>query len=125
MKITLGELKAAISGLNKIVVATLSIKVSYRLSKMITIINNELAHEEQLRQKLVTQYGEKDDKGNIQVKKENATKFYEDYRKLLEEEVKLNIQSIKLSEIQDVKISAMDILALGKLLEDDVSEPKK
>jgi len=125
MKITLGELKIAQEALNKVMVATLSAKVAYHLSKMIGKINEELTHLENSRRKIIEQYGEKNEKGDITVKKENTTKFYEDFQVLMKEETDIDINLIKLSEIQDIKLSATEVLALGKLLEDDLSENKK
>lgn len=119
MKITLGELQVAIEALNKIINVSLSIKVSYYLSKTIKVINEELSHLEKARIKLVEQYGTKNEKEEVRVTQENFPKFHEEFRQLLSEEVDINIKTIKLSEILDVKLSTMDILALGKLLEDD------
>lgn len=119
MKITLGELKSAIEALNKIIAVPLSVKVSYYLSKTIKVINEELTHLEETRIKLVEKYGQKDEKGETSVTKENFPKFVEEFKQLLSEEVEINIKPIKLSEVLDVKLSALDILALGTLLEDD------
>jgi hypothetical protein len=119
MKITVGELKIAIEALHKLITVPLPIKVSYYLSKTVKVIGEELSHLENARIKLVEKYGEKNEKGETNVILDNYPKFYEELRQILAEEVDINIRPIKLSDIIDVKLSTIDILALGQLLEDD------
>jgi hypothetical protein len=119
MKITVGELKIAIEALHKLITVPLPIKVSYYLSKTVKVIEEELSHLENARIKLVEKYGEKNEKGETNVILDNYPKFYEELRQILAEEVDINIRPIKLSDIIDVKLSTIDILALGQLLEDD------
>lgn len=120
MKVTLGELKIAEQALNKIMGASLPIKIAYYLSKTITIIGEELTHLETARRKLIEKYGEKDEKENLRVTDKNFEKFKEEYQQLFKEEVEINIKTIKLSELADVKLTPAEVLALGKLLENDI-----
>lgn len=120
MELTLNELSGAVVAIDKIMRAVLPIKVSYRLSKMVSLINTELDYLDKARTKLAASYGVDNGKGEIQIKKENIEQFSKEINQLMTEKVELNIERIKLSEIQEVKLSAVDILSLGKILEEDV-----
>ena len=117
MNIELGKLFGMQAALNTLVGMPLEAKTSYRVSRMLKKIISELKDLDAERIKLVNKYGEKDDKGNTQVKPENIEKFNKDWAALLEMETELDSPKIPFSMIETLKISARDMLALEDIIE--------
>lgn len=109
--------------LEKLMSLDLPIVISYKLSKCIDLLNKELEHIENFRVELVKKHGSTDEQGNIKVLEENVDEFSKEYTSLMETEVDdLTFPEIKLSQIQNMSLSAIDINKLYKLgiLNDDL-----
>jgi len=117
MIVTLEEILNASEGLKKILSADLPIKLAYRLGKYVKILNKELTNYEERRMDLIKKYGEPNDNGSeYKIKPENADKVMKDMMELHSIEVDLDVIPIKLSEIENVKLSPIDISNLDKFI---------
>jgi hypothetical protein len=117
VSIRMSELREITGSLSKVLSQDLPIKQAYRMSKMAKAINSELKEFNEMREKLIRKYGERDEQGNISVK-EKANEFNEEFQPLLEEEIELSLIPIDLNEIQNVKLSPIDIANLEPFLDE-------
>ena len=115
MNLKLGDVRNSLDSLKKLLGTDLPVKVSYKLSKIVKKVNSEIKELEDKRIELIKQYGElKDEK--IEVKPENLVLFMSELQTLLDLEIDLDIQPIKLDELGDIKFSAVDLADLEKFI---------
>jgi hypothetical protein len=94
----------------------LPLKISYRLSKFIKKVTEELTSIEQQRIKLVNQFGDEDkEKGMTTVSPEKEPEFQKMFTDFLNENIDIDIDPIKISDIENVKLSVVDIFNLDKI----------
>jgi hypothetical protein len=120
--VKLGILKAIEEPLIKLVKLELPIKTSYKLSKILKKIGQELADLEEERVKLVKKYGDQDDEAqSIQVKDpEKYEEFAKEFGELLQEEITLEIDPIPINMLGDsVTFSPAELAALEMLFKDE------
>ena len=108
--IKLIQIKSVENSLVKLLSTDLPIKTAYRLSKLAKSIKKELEHIEEFRVNLVKKHGTVDDKGNTNVTPENLPAFNKDYSDLMNTECQVSFFEIKIHELGDAKLSALDIL---------------
>lgn len=118
IKATLLEIRSAEGAMRKISTMVTDIKSAYWLSRLIKKLDSEVADFEKMRMKLIEQYGKKDEKGGVQVTPENLPVFNEEFVKLLGIEVEIDMPLIKFELIKNLKLTADDVLALEKFVED-------
>ncbi len=118
MKITLKKLQRAQPAMQKLMNADLPIKSAFKLSRIAKVINDVFQDLEQQRTKLVQKLGAPSSQG-FAVKPENIQVFTEEFETLLGEEVEINIAPLSEDELllfEEVKLSAMDLVALESIL---------
>ena len=127
MKLKLGELSTIIGSLNKLIDKEISIKTSYKLSKLTRNLMNEYKLYEDNRVKLINKYAEKDEIGNVKINKEDNTiiildvnrdKFNNEFVELINIDIEIEFEKIRLDDLGDVMISPRDLLNLDFLFED-------
>lgn len=118
MTLTLLQIKNSETVLNKLLTSPLPVKVSYRLSKIIKKLNDELTQFENSRQKLFEKYGTNDGQGAITVGEQNQAVFLKELNELLSETVELDDIKIHLDDIADIKFSAIEIAQLDPWLQE-------
>jgi len=121
MKLTLAEVRWMQKGLSAITQMSLPIRVSYKLSKLLTFCNKEMVSVEQARVGLVKRLAKPDPEthGELRVTVENEEVFRKEFEELLLEEVELDFIPIKISELgDDIKLSPMEMLSLTKVIEE-------
>lgn len=114
------------NSLQKLLGVSLPVKVSYKLSKLVTKLQPELDLFNKEKDKLIEKYGEKDDKGVVSIKQDspNMPKFAKEIDELAEMEVNIDFgdgksfEKISVADLGDVKIEAQDLLSLSYLLND-------
>jgi flagellar biosynthesis component FlhA len=119
MKVSNGDIFNAREALQTLMKERLPVKVSYRLAKLAKKVNDQLAIIEEVRQGLVKQYGEPDEKGeNIQILagSKNMAPFLTDLNELMGQEVDIDSEIIKLPE-EGLTIEPSVLLALDKFIE--------
>jgi len=95
----------------------LKANISFRLAKLANKIQPHLDSFNKVRQALFEKYGEKTEEG-YEIKAKKFKQFEEELLLLLNEEVKLDFQKFKLSQISKADISGKDLLNLEWLIEE-------
>lgn len=108
------DLLRAKPSLDKILNKEFPLKVSYKLSKLVHRINEELKFFEESRSKLLKKYadGEKpDENGNIKIPVENSEKFAEKFNELLSINIQINEDVIvDINQLPDnIELSPIDM----------------
>lgn len=122
MKITLAELQSINRSLPAITQQPLPVKLSYRLSKLISFCTKEMEIVEKARADLVKKYSEEDDTEKnvtVRVKPENEQKFRDEFSELLSEEIELDFDPINLDDLGNVKITPIDLFRLSKIIKEE------
>ena len=125
LKLTNKEIVNSIEALKNLSTKELDVKTSFKIAKNIKTIDeiSNIFIEE--KRKLVSKYGIKDDKGNLklddngvaEIDKDNLEEWNRSYAELLEIENNIEIEKIKLSDL-DVRVSAQKLLAIEYMLEE-------
>ncbi len=104
--------------LQKLMAEKLPIKVSYRLSKLAQKLGDQHKLLDGLRNKLINDYGEANDKGQMQVSVDspNWNVFESELTDLLEGGIELDIADRITLPDKDIKIEAATLLALDKFI---------
>lgn len=125
MNIKLDNLANILEGMNILLQKELPIKISYKLSRLNKILSDEYQQFEESRKKLIDKYGNKDSDGNlitqddlVQFSEENRALFINEFSDLLDIDVHINFDPININELEDIKISPLDLLKLDSFIID-------
>lgn len=125
MNIKLDNLANILEGMNILLQKELPIKISYKLSRLNKILFDEYQQFEESRKKLIDKYGNKDSDGNlitqddlVQFSEENRALFINEFSDLLDIDVHINFDPININELEDIKISPLDLLKLDSFIID-------
>ena len=111
MKVKLSEVVGSVEALKNILALKLPIKVSYRISKLVSNqVEGELKEYNEQRNKLVKEFGTENEDGSTSVKEDRLKEFSEELQKLLDVDVKFDFEPIKLEEIENVDIAPKDLI---------------
>lgn len=112
------------SSLKKLLDTQLPVKVAYKISKIVNLIEPDLKIFNEQRDKLIKELGTHDkDKDIYTVEKVNLSKFADEIGKLTDIEVNLgfgqgkDLEKIKVDDLGDIKVAAADLVQLDWLLE--------
>ena len=103
----------------------LDVKTSFKIAKNIKVIDEISNIFVEEKRKLVSKYGTKDKDGNLKVDdygvaeidKDNLEEWNRSYAELLEIENDIDIEKIKLSDL-DIKVSPQELLAVEYMIEE-------
>lgn len=107
-------------------------KLAYSTAKLLKVADTEMSGFNDARMKLIEKYGNKDengnlikdDKDNVKIDNENIAEFSEELNDLLDTQVELNANKLKLSMLETLDFSPAEMFALEPLIEDD-TEPEE
>lgn len=117
MKFTLGELRIMKFSLQKIAEKELPIKISWKITKFLKQVNDELEMIEKERIKLVHKYGENEEgKEEIKVPNDKIEDFKKEFVDFLSSEVDINCEPINVKDLGDIELSSSDLLVLQKYI---------
>ena len=123
MKIQLKELFQAKDVLQKIFNEPMEIKLSYRLSKISRKVESELKEINEQRLKLIDKYADEQKPEDVGKKPKQVSKrmeeFVSEFTAFLDTETDIDIQPIPFSLLQNIKLSANDLIAIEKFIEED------
>ncbi|USV40962.1 hypothetical protein [Xanthomonas phage BUDD] len=122
MKFAAFQNPAVFELLNRLFVAQVPVKVAYKLSKIQKAVTVESERYQELRMKIVTKHGSKDEAGELIVDEAGNAKLedgviealVEEMRELHDIEVALD-NKIKLDDLEKVELSATDLSILEML----------
>jgi hypothetical protein len=117
IKLTLKDLLEAKPALEKLATQEIGIVQSFKLAKIIRILNEHYKDYDDQRISLIRKLGEQDgDSGNFSIKDESKKlEFVREIEKLLLVEVELEFEPLVLSEFEGAKLSSTEALGLIKL----------
>jgi glycyl-tRNA synthetase alpha subunit len=119
MKVTLRNIYGASNILALLVEQKLPIRVAFRLTRLITRLNEEYTNLDTTRKKLVEEYGDiikESDPANpsYNFTQENQQKFAEDFENLLQEEVEIEWETISFDDLgKDTTLSVRELNSIG------------
>lgn len=118
MKIKLGEVTMIQQGLMTLVNQQLPVKLSYKLGKLIKIVDDEVQEIENKRIELVKKYGVKNEEDNtIKVPDDKQDGFMQEYTDLLNLEIDVTFEPISISELpDDLKITPQQLIYLENVV---------
>ena len=133
MKLMLGELTEIIQGISAIIEEKIPIQTSYWLTINVDEMSKEINAFEKNRQKLLELYAERDENGkkvllrdNKRYKIKDEAKFQEEFVKLAETEVDINLKVFKLADFGDkADISINDLRKLKPIIKDFTEDDKQ
>lgn len=103
----------------------LNMRMAYQLAKIIKEVQKEFELFQETRMKLINEYAERDEGGqlkvdennNFTIPKEKIQDFQKELNELLETQVELQINKINLDELEDVKFTPMELIKIEKFVE--------
>ena len=125
MKLTNKRIINSIDSLKNLSSKELDVKTSFKIAKNIKVIDEISNIFVEEKRKLVSKYGTKDEEGSLKVDdngvaeidKDNLEEWNRSYSELLEIENDIDIEKIKLSDL-DIKVSAQELLAIEYMIEE-------
>lgn len=124
MKLLNGEIFNAKEPLQKLLEKELPVRVAYGLAKMANKLNAEFQAIEQVRMGLIRKYGEADKDNPMQItvklESEKYPKFVEEMNELMNQEVEVVIEKVKLPQEVDGKALQIEpsvLMPLEKFVE--------
>ncbi len=100
MKLTNGDIWVVQEPLKKILEQKFPVMVSYKLAQLVSKLNEPFKIIQEVRVGLVKKYGKVNKKGETEVKEgsEDWEKFVTEFNELMNQEVEVDIQKVKLPE---------------------------
>lgn len=103
----------------------LNMRMAYQLAKIIKEVQKEFELFQETRMKLINEYAERDEDGqlrvdennNFTIPKEKIQDFQKELNELLEMQVELQINKINLDELEDVEFTPMELIKIEKFVE--------
>ncbi|MDP4144168.1 MAG: hypothetical protein Q8936_06730 [Bacillota bacterium] len=124
MKLSNERILNDVNKLGEITQKQLPIKVSYALAKNIAKIEAELKIYNKEREKLINQYAEKDEKGQVKADERGQIIFKEkerwekDIKELLSIENDIDIHKFNINELNGYNMSASELMIIDYMIEE-------
>lgn len=124
MKIKLHELQLLAQGITSILEEKLPAKAAYWLARNGDKLDSELKAFEKTRIATLEKHCKRDKDGKSIITKDNqyklkdAKEFDTEMRKLLEEEIEVDLKTISLESLDDVKLKTRDMIRLQKIIKE-------
>ena len=109
MKLTNGDIFGAQQSLKQLIEYKLPVLTSYKLVKLVNKLNEQFTIIDDVREGLIKKYGGLNDKGQMSVKQgtKEWDKFIDEFNELLEQEVELVIEKVKLPDTIEIEPSVL------------------
>lgn len=118
MTVKFSDILNADKALGKLSEERLPVKQSVGLARLIKSLNGEMEIFNEQREKLLIHYGEyKENEGGYEIPKENLEAFRKDFNTLLDSEVELENEKLKITLPEGSTIEAAVILGCEKFCE--------
>ena len=101
----------ALPSLQKLAKQDLSIQTLYRVSKLLNILDNEIAFYNTQRDKILSNYCDVVDNQYVP-RKENIEKLNIEINELLSTEIECDVREVSVGIDEDIKLSYNDLMAL-------------
>lgn len=114
MKIKISDLRTAAESIGGLLTSPLPVQFSWRLSRFTKSLSTELQGIEEKRNELIRKYSS----SGKQVDSDKVDKFTAEWNSLLNEEVEIDFEKIRLSEINGALIPPATFIGCGFLFEE-------
>jgi len=112
IQIKVAQIVGGAESIRNILAAKLPVKTAYQLARIGKALGKELDAYNMARNKLITDLGEADEQGNIQVTNGNLPEFAKQMNELLAMEIKIEAEPVKVEALGDkCEVSAADLMA--------------
>jgi|SRR5690625_11116 len=119
MKIKVSDLYNLSLGLNDLADKELPISTSLKVQRNQKNVSEELVSSDKVRQKIIKEHQkEKFDDGSVKLTDEGIKKIDE----LMQQDVDVDLQEIKINELEDISIKPSSLNLLNKILKDENAE---
>lgn len=127
MKLKNRELLMIADSLNRLITKDYPVTLSFKLSKLTRLVNQELEDYNKSFQSLWEKYGQPIEKngentGEKEIKPENRKAYTDELEKLLEQVATISFQPIPLKDFGDTTIQTRDLMNLEKVVQSDEAE---
>ncbi|MEW6096563.1 MAG: hypothetical protein AB1567_08565 [bacterium] len=121
IQITFKKLKNIENSLAKVILQKLPFKLSYRLSKLAKSVKQNLDDLSEMLIPLGKRYGDITEQGSYEIRKdpENLEKYFADLNEILNIEVEITYIPVSLQEMENLKLTSLDLANLDWLIEED------
>ncbi len=117
------ELQNIFTGLSQLAAKEFPVKTSLKIQRNYRKVQDALKPSEEVNKKLVEQYKESDDgQGGVTLKAEIAPEFHKKRAELMDEDVKVELESISIEEIEQVAegtIKTQTLILLDKIIKEE------
>lgn len=123
--LTINEIMNSVPVLEKISQVNINGVFAFKIARMIRELNKEIELFEKQRVEMIEKYCERDEEGQmvmidesqVKIKEENIQKYNDELREILGTEVEINVETVPLDNLSEIKISPQDALFIDKLFE--------
>lgn len=123
--LTLKQIVDNVETLKELAVKPLPARAAFKIGRILKTITNEYNTFQDARQKLLNKYGERDGEGKLKTSTENQViisaeyigEFYKELNELLESQVEVNIDYIRLVEIGSEQFTPAQMAVLEPFIE--------
>lgn len=115
MKLQLGEIRNMKEPMSLLLDKDLPIKVAWKLTKFVKVLDKELSEIEEFRVELVKKLGVEDKEGALQVPEGKMPEFIDSFNDLLMTEVTFEFEPVDVESLGDLQVSTKELLALDKI----------
>jgi len=116
MNVQVGKVVASVEALQRLVAEKVPALTAFKLARITRQVETVIGDFEKARIGLVKQYGEPQEDGSATVKPENIPAFQAEFSQLIESEVALEFEPVKLESLGDIQLTTADMLALDYML---------
>lgn len=117
MKLKIREILEAAPILKKVTNFSLPVKASYNIMRNMKKIEQELRPFEESRLQLVRKHGKEDEDGKVSVTEKKLEDFYKDVSSLLEEDIEVDIRTVKIEQLEEIKLTPSEVQCIDFILE--------
>lgn len=115
MKVKYKEIVKANEPLMALAKEKVTVKEAVSIARLIKAFKDEITIYQEKERELVEKYGEVEEKGRFFIKNEVMSDFDKEFGELLDFDVELNIEPIKL--VSDIQIDADTVIAVEKFID--------
>lgn len=116
----------AVPVLRKLAESTFSGAIAFKIARLVKACEVELQTFEESRRKIIEEYGEKDEKGELKIFENQQIRVKEEYREkcavslneLLNTEVELNANKIPVDSLEQIDITPNELIKIEAFIEE-------
>ena len=125
IKVKISDIINSTETLQKLGKMELKAKLAWQVARLLKALDTEVQQFNETRMEVIKKYGEKDEngelvtdeKGNCTIQQENVGKFQEELTDLINAEIEINANKIKIESIEDIDFTPTEMNALEPFID--------